>query len=164
MSPADYTNSGYERGHLAPNYAIGSRYGRDAQVETFKMTNIAPQKAGLNRGFWKDVEELEAKKGGYADRFDTIWVICGCIWDADKTFIAGKIEIPDYFYKIIVQVVAGKPSVMGFVFPQVPPKKGLNSYLKSVDAIEALTHIDFMADLVDSLEDEIEAVQLGGLW
>jgi endonuclease G len=87
VRPDDYTRSGYDRGHLAPNYAIGSRYGRVAQLETFKMSNIAPQKAGLNRGYWKDVEELESKKGEYGDRFQEIWVICGCIWDSDKTFI-----------------------------------------------------------------------------
>jgi endonuclease G len=133
VRPDDYTRSGYDRGHLAPNYAIGSRYGRVAQLETFKMSNIAPQKAGLNRGYWKDVEELESKKGEYSDRFEEIWVICGCIWDSDKTFVGGKVEIPDYFYKIIIDVLDGKPRVMGFIFPQVPPKKYLKSYLKSVD-------------------------------
>lgn len=65
VSPDDYTRSGYDRGHLAPNYAIGSRYGVKAQLETFKMSNIAPQKLELNRGYWKELEELEAQKEQY---------------------------------------------------------------------------------------------------
>ena len=39
----DYTGSGYDRGHLAPNYAIATRYGVAAQKETFLLTNVAPQ-------------------------------------------------------------------------------------------------------------------------
>jgi len=45
----DYTGSGFDRGHMAPNYAIGTRYGHEAQRETFLMSNISPQAPDLNR-------------------------------------------------------------------------------------------------------------------
>src|SRR5690606_27274146 len=38
VEPDAYTGSGYDRGHLAPNYAIATRYGEDAQRETFWMS------------------------------------------------------------------------------------------------------------------------------
>ncbi len=44
----DYTHSGYDRGHMAPNYAIATRYGQEAQKETFLMSNIVPQLGNLN--------------------------------------------------------------------------------------------------------------------
>lgn len=46
--PNDYTNSGYDRGHMAPaGDAVASQAGMD---ETFLLTNIAPQIGpGFNR-------------------------------------------------------------------------------------------------------------------
>lgn len=38
-----YTHSGYDRGHMAPNYAISHLYGQKGQLDTFLMTNITPQ-------------------------------------------------------------------------------------------------------------------------
>ncbi len=49
----DFTHSGYDRGHLAPNYAIGTRYGAEAQRETFYLSNIVPQSPNLNRIWWR---------------------------------------------------------------------------------------------------------------
>ena len=42
VAHGDYTGTGYDRGHMAPNYAIGTRYGHEAQRETFLMSNIVP--------------------------------------------------------------------------------------------------------------------------
>ncbi len=46
---SDYTNNGYDRGHMAPNDAIMTCYGRDAQLSTFCMSNICPQMPKLHR-------------------------------------------------------------------------------------------------------------------
>ena len=53
VSHEDYTHSGYDRGHMAPNYAIATRYGKKAQLQTFLTSNITPQKHTLNDGIWK---------------------------------------------------------------------------------------------------------------
>ena len=81
VSHNDYTNSGYDRGHMAPNSAIMSRYGREAQIETFLMSNVCPQQPNLNRGMWEELESREAND--YADRFGQVWVIDGPIFDAN---------------------------------------------------------------------------------
>ena len=52
----EYTKSGYDRGHMAPNLAIASRFGKAAQLETFLTSNICPQRSGLNRGPWYELE------------------------------------------------------------------------------------------------------------
>lgn len=57
----DYSRSGYDRGHMAPNYVIAICYGTDAQRETFLMTNIVPQRPQLNRQVWEELESTEAK-------------------------------------------------------------------------------------------------------
>ncbi|MBK8477301.1 MAG: DNA/RNA non-specific endonuclease [Opitutaceae bacterium] len=44
VRPDEYTGSGYDRGHMAPNYAIGTHFGAAAQLETFLMSNVIPQK------------------------------------------------------------------------------------------------------------------------
>ena len=56
VGPEAYSGSGYDRGHLAPNYGIATRYGAAAQKETFLMSNIAPQRHALNAGLWQDLE------------------------------------------------------------------------------------------------------------
>ncbi|CAO0791004.1 unnamed protein product [Mucor circinelloides] len=53
----DYTNSGYDRGHMAPaGDAVSSQTAMD---ETFLLTNIAPQIGpGFNRQYWAYLEQF----------------------------------------------------------------------------------------------------------
>ncbi|CAO3631943.1 unnamed protein product [Mucor fragilis] len=53
----DYTNSGYDRGHMAPaGDAVSSQTAMD---ETFLLTNIAPQVGpGFNRQYWAYLEQF----------------------------------------------------------------------------------------------------------
>src|ERR1041385_6747662 len=50
VADGDYTNSGYDRGHMAPSYAMGTRFGKAAQDESFLMSNMCPQLHSLNNG------------------------------------------------------------------------------------------------------------------
>ena len=52
----DYSNSGYDRGHMAP--AADMKWSEQAMRESFYMTNICPQHHSNNAGDWKDLEEL----------------------------------------------------------------------------------------------------------
>ena len=46
----DYTNSGYDRGHMAP--AADMKWSKDAMRDCFYLTNICPQSQKLNPESW----------------------------------------------------------------------------------------------------------------
>lgn len=165
IRPEDYTNSGYDRGHMAPNYAIETRYGQQAQQETFLMSNIVPQKADLNRGPWRELEMKVAGRGGLANRFGGVWVITGPVYGGYSNRLRRGIEVPAAFYKIIIDDMGGRPRALAFIIPQTAPRHAKpETYLTSVNEIERQTGLDFLSQLDDTLEEQIESVQEGALW
>ncbi len=167
ISHKDYTHSGYDRGHMAPNYAISTRYGRKAQLETFLMSNIVPQKPNLNRGVWRELEmKVADTKDGLANRFDSVYIITGPIYDNQIETISKKnIEIPDSFYKIIVDLENNTPRALAFIMPQnVNRKDEPEKFLTSIDEIEKQTGLDFFADLEDSYESKFEHQIAKQIW
>lgn len=159
----DYTGSGFDRGHMAPNYAIATRFGIAAQKETFLMSNICPQKPKLNRQVWRYLEERIANH--YSNQLEEIWVITGPIFDENITKLPSGVEVPDAFYKIVVDEKENHLEVMAFIFDQdVSGKEKLRSFLTSVDEVEKRTGLDFYSDLKDSIEDEMESSVSSTLW
>jgi endonuclease G len=169
VSHKDYTHSGYDRGHMAPNYGISTRYGRQAQLETFLMSNIVPQKGNLNRGVWRELEMKVADiKGGIANRVEGVYVITGPIYD-NKIETINKnnvgIEIPDSFYKIIVDLENKIPRTLAFIMPQDANRKDEpEKFLTSIDEIEKQTGLDFFADMQDSYESKFEDKIAKQIW
>jgi len=154
-----YARSGYDRGHLAPNYAISRLYGETAQRETFLMTNIVPQKPKLNQQWWQRLEEVEIDH--FAPLFGEVWVMTGPVFDEHFERLATDwdVEIPDAFFKIfIAEPQPGRIYALAFLVPQtVQGKEPLDRYVTSIDHIENLTGLDFFHQLEDQLEDQIEA-------
>lgn len=157
VSSRDYWHSGYDRGHLAPNYLIGKLYGREAQRATFLMSNISPQSQRLNKLVWQRLEEAEADV--VAPRAGELWVLAGPVFSAAPRRLASGIPIPDAFYRIWLDVAdAGDPRVLAFIVPQeVCGTEPLSQYLASVDEVERRTRLDFFHELEDGLEAAIEA-------
>lgn len=156
----DYKNSGYDRGHLAPNHAISILYGREAQLETFLMTNISPQKPALNQKLWERLEEVELER--LAPVFGSVWVMAGPLFDSqiERLESAFRVEIPDAFYKIyaIPATSTHQTRLLAFIMPQtVYGDEPLDRYLTSVDEIERRTGLDFFSELEDTLENRLEA-------
>ena len=159
-----YKNSGYDRGHMAPNFAIASRYGPLAQGETFLMTNIVPQKPDLNRKLWEKLERLEVD---YSNRHLKIWVMVGPIFDDDRQTMNSGIEIPDAFYKILLdeQENTRELRFLSFLIPQsVRGNEPLQQFLTSVDEIERQTGLDFFWALNDPHEEFLEGQVPKALW
>ena len=90
----DYTHSGYDRGHNAPNAAFD--YSKKIQKETFLMSNIAPQAKWLNRKYWAKVEKLSRFLAVKYGKVDVITGSCGSIGH-----LKNNVNIPKWWYKII---------------------------------------------------------------
>ena len=76
----DYRGSGYERGHLAPNYLISKLFGAKGRHAAFLMSNVAPQTPRLNQLVWQRLEEAEADI--VAPEAGALWVVTGPVFDA----------------------------------------------------------------------------------
>lgn len=154
-----YFNSGYDRGHLAPNYAIAAVHGREAQVDTFLMSNMLPQTPELNRQLWQRLEE--SVMDHFAPRFEQLQVISGPVYPEhfmDNVFNrVGLVEVPSAFYKIIVAPDAQNPRALAFIMPQkVQGDEPLDDYAVSIDEVEARTGLNFFPDLSAGMEARLE--------
>ena len=151
----DYSNSGYDRGHMAP--AADIKWSEQAMRESFYMTNICPQNHNNNAGDWKDLEELGRD---LAQRYKSIYICCGpIVTDASTTIGTNhKIVVPQSFYKVFLRRKSDDSwTSIGFVMPNAAGNRPLMTYMHPVDEIEQLTGIDFFYNLPDSIEDIIEA-------
>lgn len=96
-SPKDYTNSGYDRGHLSPS---GDMPTPDADAETFTMANVAPQVPHLNRGSWEQAESLTRDIAVYLGE---IWVVTGVMFEGSDLLQIGRgVLVPTSFYKALL--------------------------------------------------------------
>jgi endonuclease G, mitochondrial len=164
ISHDDYTNTGFSRGHMAPNFAIMTRYGREAQLATFTMSNIVPQRQALNGGPWENLESMIAND--FAENLEEVWVITGPIFDDIlELFAESSVEIPDQFYKIVVDEENGQPRSLAFIMNEDTrsPAK-LEDFLVSIDAIETVAGFDFFPGLDDDAEEDLESDAADDLW
>lgn len=158
----DYSNSGYDRGHMAP--AGDMKWSEQAMKESFYMTNICPQNHNNNAGDWKDLEELVRD---IASKYGSVYICCGpIVTDVSNTIgTIRKIVVPQSFYKVLLrQKKDGSWTSIGFVMPNAAGNRPLMTYMHSVDEIENLTGIDFFYNLPDSIEDLIEADYIISDW
>lgn len=159
----DYSGSGYDRGHMAPNYAIAVCDGAQAQLETFMMSNIVPQKPNLNRRVWERLEQVEVKD--YAQRFTRVWVIDGPVFDANPPTLRSGVAVPKACYKIIVEEEHGRPKMLAFVMPQnVMGTESPSEFLTSVEEIQRETGLDFFTELPAEMQSKMEHERVAGMW
>lgn len=163
IDPAVYSGSDYDRGHLAPNYAIATRYGRQAQEETFQMSNIIPQRHALNAGAWKQLEQRIATS--YPGRFGEVWVIAGPVFGPNPARLRRRVAVPEACYMIMLDESDGRVRAQAFVFPQdTPASAEPDRYLVSIDEVERRTGLDFLSELPDEVESALEGKTAERAW
>jgi len=167
-TPADYKKSGYDRGHLSP--AADFAFDQNAMSETFYMSNMSPQKGGLNRGIWKD---LETEVRLWAKNFGRVYVVSGPILEKPaaeyQSIGENQVAVPEFYYKVILAPLyadeadkttpqdAENVIAFGFIFPNEKCQGKLDDYAVTVDEVEARTRLDFFSLLEDKVENEVEA-------
>lgn len=155
---ADYTKSGYDRGHLCP--AADMDFNPVAMEESFLMSNICPQAPDFNRGIWK---ELEMEVRNWAKKEHKIYVVTGPVFNDNKGTIGqDNVLVPGYFFKILYEET-DQPKIIAFVFPNRKSDRPLTDFAVPVDEAEKLTGFDFFSQLPDELENKLESrVDLSG--
>lgn len=176
VKSGDYTNSGFDRGHLCPS---ADRTATDEDNKaTFYLTNIVPQAPDNNQGPWKILEDYcrtLAKQG------NELYIIAGGYGQGGTgsvstatTIANGKITVPNRTWKVIIILPEGMDDVCRvttetrIIAVDMPNEQGIRSiswgnYRVSVDSIESKTGYDFFSTVPDAVESVIEGkVDNGG--
>lgn len=152
---ADYRNSGYDRGHMAP--AGDMKWSPESMRESFLLTNICPQAHDLNRGAWNKLEE-KCRQRAVAD--SALIIVCGPIFtpgEGIERIGATGVAVPRRFFKVVLSPYADPPMAIGFIMPNGYVKGGMQACAVSVDSVESATGHDFFAALPDDIENRLES-------
>ena len=152
-STADYTRSGYDRGHLCP--AADQKWSDQAMVDCFVMANMTPQARALNSGAWAT---LETKERAWAQRDSALVIVAGPVYsDQDREMIGSGVRVPGAFFKVLIAPYLPEPRGIAFVYPNMSAPGNMQNYVMTIDDVEKLTGFDFFYNLPDDIENEVES-------
>lgn len=176
----DYSQSDYLAGRLVPR--LDMQRSRASVIDTDLLSNASPQYPYFNRRIWR---RLERYVRTWARVRGTIHIITGAIFDHDHDghrdpddsdivrwmHPTELVAIPTAYFKILVFEEGGRLQSMAFLVPHVGSAtfRGhvdgfLAAHLTSIDAIEALTGVDFFPDLIDEAESSLERTVAARMW
>ena len=150
----DYTNSGYDRGHMCP--AADQKWDAQAMYDCFVMANMCPQDHQLNAGAWNTLENKERQ---WAVRDSAIMIVAGPIYDITDTKTIGDagVRVPGAFFKAILAPYVEKPRAIAFVYPNMASPGNMQQYAMSIDQLEEILGYDLFPALPDEIEQNVEA-------
>ena len=162
VKPSDYTNSGYDRGHMAPSADRTAT--RDDNEALFLMTNIVPQAPDNNQGPWVQLEEhcrTLARNG------NELYIISG-VRGTLATLESGNVRVPESLWKVVVALPEGDDDLARLsdettvIAVDMPNQQGIRdtewqAYLTSVDAIEQATGYDLLSAVNPTVQQGLEA-------
>jgi endonuclease G len=164
-SLADYSGSGYDRGHMCPS--ADRTLTVTANQQTFYLTNMVPQAANNNQGPWANLEN-ECRSLVQAGK--ELFIISGGTFSASSNAVGSGVVVPDKTFKVIVvlDAVGQGPSavttntrVISVMMPnensQISISADWRTFRTSVDAIEAATGDDFLSDVDPAVQAVVEA-------
>lgn len=157
----DYKASGYDKGHMVPCEDMS--FDSNAMSETFYYSNCVPQTSKLNRGQWKNLEQLTRN---WALDNGAVEVFSGVVpGNSLPPLGASKIMIPASCYKVVLDYSQPVVKAIAFVMPnQDKALDDVQQYACSIDKVESLTGIDFFPELPDDVEKSVEASFDANAW
>ena len=158
-SHGDYSNSGFDRGHMVPS----ADFQQDGTLKdaTYVTTNITPMTPELNQGVWADIECFVRRL--VRSESSPAYVVTGAVHSSNRSrgISRRKLGTAQAFYKIIVLPSASDapPRLWALL---VPHQHGygdapLTRFVTTVDAIEAVTGEDFLERIPDANELPLES-------
>ena len=168
-----FWSSGYDHGHICPS--ADRLYSREANIQTFYLTNMQPQRNLFNAGIWSVMEgklrswihqssnikdTLFVCKGGTIDAVETP----GGIKDPILTTLSNGLIVPKYFFMaLLYKTKTGSYRAMAFWVEHLNEDRSndpLGKYVINIDELERRTGIDFFCNLPDDIENEVEATSV----
>ena len=159
----------YDRGHMCPNSALNIQYGHMAQLESYLMSNICPQKDDFNRGIWMHLEgyirETLSQDDTKNKEIQDVYVITGPVFGENPKKMSSGVPIPDAFYKILTykRGYFGTMKAVCFMFPhhQEWDRKDKNflKYAVTIDEVEKATGLNFFSDLSETKQKNLESIK-----
>lgn len=158
---------GFDKGHQAPDSSI-KVYGREAQDETYYLSNMTPQYSVTNQGIWR---EWEAKIRAWAGEQSPVWVFTGPVFYADKPVRTSKrgskVAVPHAYFCVLARGNLEQPEVLAFLVKNtVQSMKWRNdgrSQVVKVSEIERLTGFDFLSKIAQPVQGQLES-KIASLW
>lgn len=180
---ADYSNSGFSRGHLCPS--ADRLCSKDQNKQTFFLTNMQPQYQSHNGGLWSrledEVRQFATDNSKTNATCDTLYVVKAATI-TDKVTINNtetdgvyyndghtayqlcnnRLLIPKYFYMALLHYNKETDTYQALAFwtdhiSTTQSVANLGDYAISIDELEQRTGIDFFCNLPDDIENEVES-------
>lgn len=164
VTSGDYTNSGFDRGHMCPS---ADRTDTSAHNKIlFYMSNILPQAPDNNQGPWEKFETYcrTLTSSGYE-----VLLVSGPSTFSGSYIPSGAAAIPGYTWKIAVVVPSGSGTAASRITTatrcialKVPNTQGIRSnpwqnYITSGNALQSATGLSFFTSLSSTVRSALLA-------
>lgn len=179
FSSSSYPDKGFsyfQRGHIcASEDRVCSK---DANEQTFYMTNMFPQGGNFNSGIWSKMEAFVRDKWGRKiTGNDTLFVVKGGTIDHESQILCrtkSGFIVPRYFFMALLLKRNNSYQAMGFWVEHLSTDHSndkLSNYLVSIRELEEKTcsragandGIDFFCNLPDDIEQAVETQDVATL-
>ena len=133
-SLSDYSGSGYDRGHLAPNADMATR---SQQYDSFSLANIAPQSPRNNRYIWRNIESATRY---LTQQYGEVYTVTGVAFTDKKTKqLANRVLVPSHFFKAVYIPATNQAGVY-----YAPNDESERIEIISIDALNTKIGIDVL--------------------
>jgi len=169
----DFTNSGFDRGHMVPNADRDKETSIPINQATFLMSNMVAQAPDNNQGPWASLENYLRT----LLPLDEIYVVAGGVGAGGSgsnggvtmTLAAGHVSVPAYTWKAALVIpkdsgddisrVSCSSRTIAVIMPNMQGIRNdpWENFLTTVDAVETLTGYDLFSSLPEPIQRCVEA-------
>lgn len=135
---SDYAKTGYDIGHMANASDMASTL--QTETESFLMSNMTPQKPGVNRAVWKSIET--AVRTWAISRNHKLVIISGSVYGPNSKKIGNGVVVPDSIYKIIIDETTKE--YLAFNVSQTNTPKEIAQTQTTISEIEQMAGVSIM--------------------
>ena len=155
------SNAYYEKGHICPS--MDRLHSKDANEQTYYMTNIMPMVSNFNGKLWQKMETAVNSIGRSLPDGDTLYVCKGGTIDNANDILGKTINghiVPRYYFMALMLKSGSQLAAWAFWAEHLNEDRSadeLINYIISIDELEKRTGIDFFCNLADDVEEQAES-------